>query len=45
MKLLAGLLTDRGIVGNHSPFFAPVLQPSLKVGMQAYCVAALAFLR
>lgn len=28
---------------NHSPFFAPALEPSLKTGVEAMCVAALAF--
>ncbi|KAI4125316.1 MAG: hypothetical protein LQ338_004330 [Usnochroma carphineum] len=30
---------------NHSPFFAPVIQPTLKTGVDALCVAALTFLR
>jgi hypothetical protein len=30
--------------GNHSPFFAPVVQPTLSVGMDGYVVAALTFL-
>ncbi|KAF2132247.1 metal-dependent amidase/aminoacylase/carboxypeptidase [Dothidotthia symphoricarpi CBS 119687] len=30
--------------GNHSPFFAPVLQPTLTVGVDGYVVAALTFL-
>ncbi|KAF1947302.1 metal-dependent amidase/aminoacylase/carboxypeptidase [Clathrospora elynae] len=30
--------------GNHSPRFAPVVQPTLTVGMQGYVVAALTFL-
>ena len=29
---------------NHSPFFAPVLQPTLDTGTQALVVAALAYL-
>lgn len=29
---------------NHSPFFAPVIQPTLKMGVDAYAVAALAWL-
>ncbi|KAF3040245.1 hypothetical protein E8E12_002367 [Didymella heteroderae] len=30
--------------GNHSPFFAPVVQPTLKVGFEGYAVSALTFL-
>jgi metal-dependent amidase/aminoacylase/carboxypeptidase family protein len=30
--------------GNHSPFFAPVVQPTLTVGIDGYVVAALTFL-
>ncbi|KAI4116209.1 MAG: hypothetical protein LQ345_003333 [Seirophora villosa] len=30
---------------NHSPFFAPVIQPTLKTGVDALCVAALTFLK
>ncbi|KAE9964302.1 hypothetical protein BLS_008469 [Venturia inaequalis] len=33
------------IPGNHSPFFAPVIQPTLKTGTEAMCVAALTFLK
>lgn len=29
---------------NHSPYFAPVIQPTLKTGADAYAVAALTFL-
>ena len=29
---------------NHSAFFAPALQPTLRTGVDALCVAALAFL-
>lgn len=36
------LLED--IPSNHSPYFAPVIQPTLKVGIEALCVAALTFL-
>lgn len=32
------------IPGNHSPYFAPVLQPTLDTGTQALVVAALAWL-
>ncbi|KAH8728925.1 hypothetical protein GQ44DRAFT_701295 [Phaeosphaeriaceae sp. PMI808] len=31
--------------GNHSPFFAPVMQPTLERGVDGYVVAALTFLR
>jgi metal-dependent amidase/aminoacylase/carboxypeptidase family protein len=30
--------------GNHSPYFAPVMQPTLSVGIDGYVVAALTFL-
>lgn len=30
--------------GNHSPFFAPVVQPTLNVGFEGYAVSALTFL-
>lgn len=30
--------------GNHSPFFVPVVQPTLGVGVDGYVVAALTFL-
>ncbi|KAL8839583.1 MAG: hypothetical protein Q9170_001687 [Blastenia crenularia] len=30
---------------NHSPFFAPVIQPTLKTGIDALCLAALTFLK
>lgn len=32
------------IPGNHSPFFAPVVQPTLNVGFESYVVSALTFL-
>lgn len=32
------------VPGNHSPLFAPVLQPTLGVGVDGYVVAALTFL-
>jgi metal-dependent amidase/aminoacylase/carboxypeptidase family protein len=32
------------IPANHSPLFAPVIQPTLKTGAEALCVAALAYL-
>jgi metal-dependent amidase/aminoacylase/carboxypeptidase family protein len=38
-----GRLKD-DIPGNHSPYFAPVVQPTLTVGMEGYVVAALTFL-
>ncbi|CAG8420263.1 unnamed protein product [Penicillium salamii] len=31
--------------GNHSPFFAPVLQPTLKTGIDAMALGALTFLK
>lgn len=37
------LLDD--IPQNHSSYFAPVIQPTLKTGVDALCVAALTFLR
>ncbi|KAI4203434.1 MAG: hypothetical protein LQ346_001783 [Caloplaca aetnensis] len=30
---------------NHSPFFAPVIQPTLRTGVDTLCLAALTFLR
>lgn len=36
-----GTLGD--IPGNHSPYFAPALQPTLKTGVEAMVVAALTF--
>lgn len=35
---------DRDIPVNHSPYFAPVLQPTLDTGVKALVVAALAWL-
>jgi hippurate hydrolase len=32
------------IPGNHSPFFAPVMDPTLSMGVQAHVVAALSYL-
>lgn len=32
------------IPSNHSPYFAPVIQPTLKTGTEALCAAALTFL-
>jgi metal-dependent amidase/aminoacylase/carboxypeptidase family protein len=32
------------VPGNHSPFFAPVIQPTLNVGIEGYVVSALTFL-
>lgn len=32
------------IAGNHSPFFAPVIQPTMRVGTEGYAAAALTFL-
>lgn len=37
-------LTDLDIPVNHSPRFAPVIQPTLDTGTQALIVAALACL-
>lgn len=36
---------DRDIPANHSPFFAPVIDPTLSMGVRAHVVAALAFLQ
>ncbi|KAJ5474710.1 Amidohydrolase [Penicillium sp. IBT 31633x] len=33
------------IAGNHSALFAPAIQPTLKTGVDALCIAALTFLR
>ncbi|RAK76944.1 M20 family metallopeptidase [Aspergillus fijiensis CBS 313.89] len=33
------------IAGNHSASFAPAIQPTMKTGMDALCVAALTYLR
>lgn len=33
------------IPGNHSALFAPVIQPTMRVGVDALCLAALTFLR
>lgn len=30
--------------GNHSPYFAPVIQPTLTVAIDAYTVGTFAFL-
>ncbi|KAJ4362190.1 hypothetical protein N0V95_001538 [Ascochyta clinopodiicola] len=32
------------VPGNHSPFFAPVVQPTLAIGVEGYAISALAFL-
>ena len=32
------------VPGNHSPFFAPAVQPTLSVGFEGYAVSALTFL-
>ena len=32
------------IPANHSALFAPVIQPTMKIGVEALCVAALAYL-
>lgn len=36
---------DEDVPGNHSPLFAPVIQPTLRCGVDGYVVAALTFLR
>ncbi|KAF2969165.1 hypothetical protein GQX73_g4405 [Xylaria multiplex] len=36
--------TDGPVPTNHSPFFAPAIQPTLQVGADAMALAALAFL-
>lgn len=33
------------IAGNHSALFAPAIQPTMRAGVDALCLAALAFLR
>ena len=33
------------VPANHSAFYAPTIQPTLRVGYEALCVAALTFLR
>lgn len=40
----AGTLYE-GMPGNHSPFFAPVIQPTLRVGVETLCIAFLTFIR
>ena len=35
---------SQDIPGNHSPFFAPVIDPTLSMGVQAQVVAALSYL-
>ncbi|SEE41253.1 hippurate hydrolase [Arthrobacter alpinus] len=35
---------DADIPANHSPYFAPVIHPTLTVGVQAHVVAAMAYL-
>lgn len=37
------LLQD--IAGNHSAYFAPVIQPTLRAGVDALCLAALTFMK
>lgn len=41
---LAAGTVDKDIPANHSPFFAPVPDPTLSTGVRAHVVAALAFL-
>ena len=35
---------SQDIPGNHSPFFAPVIDPTLSMGVQNHVVAALSYL-
>lgn len=37
----AGTLGE--IAVNHSPFFAPVVQPTLRIGVEAMCIGALSY--
>ena len=37
--------SDEAIAVNHSGHFAPVIQPTLRTGYEALCVAALTFLK
>jgi amidohydrolase len=37
--------TQDTLPSNHSPFFAPVMQPTLKTGVDAYALGALTFLQ
>jgi amidohydrolase len=37
--------TQDALPSNHSPFFAPVMQPTLKTGVDAYALGALTFLQ
>ena len=41
---LGGFAADSTVVPNHSPDFAPDMQPTLRTGTEAIVVAALAFL-
>ncbi|KAL9609454.1 MAG: hypothetical protein Q9167_005783 [Letrouitia subvulpina] len=43
-KEMAGRLAE-DIPVNHSPFFAPAIQPTLQTGVDALCVGALTFLK
>jgi hippurate hydrolase len=45
MRAQAEGTIDRDIPTNHSPFFAPLLQPTLRNGVQTLTVAAREFLR
>ena len=38
-----GILEDY-VPSNHTPLFAPLMQPTLKIGTDALCIAALKFL-
>ncbi|MCJ1296363.1 hypothetical protein MMC34_007929 [Xylographa carneopallida] len=37
--------TPEKIPSNHSPFFAPIMQPTIRIGTDAMTVAAMTFLR
>jgi amidohydrolase len=37
-------VTEGPVPSNHSPFFAPAIQPTLRVGIDAMAIAALTFL-
>ncbi|CAG7984016.1 unnamed protein product [Penicillium olsonii] len=44
-KAQRGESSGEEIAGNHSALFAPVIQPTMKAGVDALCIAALTFLR
>jgi amidohydrolase len=43
-KAQIGELNSEEIAGNHSALFAPVIQPTMRSGVDALCLAALKFL-